>query len=183
METIAPGDDYSKAIYFHRIGRSGEAINILRKLCDANPGDIYYKETLAQTLYESGRLDESIRMYEKIYSNDKNVLIKIDYANVLIEANKKIDLAISILESSKYTEYFNADIYRLLARGYGKQNREGISLLMLAQEQMLLGNYRAAQEFLVHCLEKLDPQSEMARIKKAKYFKELLERNHATPLH
>ncbi|MDR1983030.1 MAG: M48 family metalloprotease [Holosporaceae bacterium] len=176
--TAVPNDDYSKAIYLHRIGRSTEAINLLQKLCDANPRDVYYKETLAQTLYESGRLDESIQIYEKIYNHNVNILIKIDYANVLMEANKKIDFAISMLESSKYIERFNADIYRLLAKGYGKQNKEGLSLLTLAQEQILLQNYRVAHELLINCLKKLNPKTEASSMKKAKYFKELLERDY-----
>ncbi|MDR0631706.1 MAG: M48 family metalloprotease [Holosporaceae bacterium] len=178
IKTTILSDDYSKAIYFHRMGRSKEAIDILRKLVKTNPLDIFYQETLAQTLYEAGRLEESIQIYEKIYHNDINVLIKIDYANVLIEANKKIDLAISILEATKYEDNFNSDIYRLLAKGYGKQKREGLSLLMLAQEQMLLQHYRSAQEMLTGCLKKLNKKTELSHIKKAKYFKELLEREH-----
>jgi predicted Zn-dependent protease len=175
---IAPDDDYSKAIYFHRMGKSQEATELLRKLLKTNPNDLYYRETLAQTLYEAGQLEESIRIYEKIYNKDINVLIKIDYANALIEANKNIALAVSILESAKYADYFNSDIYRLLAKGYGKQKKEGLSMLVLAQEQMLLRNYRSAHELLINSLEKLNPKTESALIKKAKYFKELLEREY-----
>jgi predicted Zn-dependent protease len=173
-----PNDNYSKAIYFHRIGRSKDAIDLLKKLLKTNPTDVFYQETLAQTLYEVGRLDESIKAYEKIYNENINVLIRIDYANALIEANKNIELAISILESAKYEDYFNSDIYRLLAKGYGKQKREGLSMLLLAQEQMLLGNYMRANELLICCLEKLNRKTESAQIKKAKYFKELLERDY-----
>ncbi|MDR0753271.1 MAG: M48 family metalloprotease, partial [Holosporaceae bacterium] len=173
-----PNDEYSKAIYFHRIGRSKDAIDLLKKLLKTNPTDIFCQETLAQTLYEIGQLDESIKIYEKICNKNTNVLIRIDYANVLIEANKNIELAISILESAKYEDYFNSDIYRLLAKGYGKQKKEGLSMLLLAQEQMLLGNYTRANELLICCLEKLNRKTESAQIKKAKYFKELLERDY-----
>jgi predicted Zn-dependent protease len=178
LRTMVPDDDYSKAVYFHRIGKSKDAITILRKLLEKNPKDIYYKETLAQTLYEDGQLEESIKNYEEIYSNEIGVLVKIDYANVLIEAGKKIDLAISILESAKYTEFFNSDIFRLLAKGYGKQNREGLAMLMLAQEQMLLGNYGFANELLMGSIAKLNKKTEQSHIKKAKYLKELIDREN-----
>jgi predicted Zn-dependent protease len=178
LRSTIPDDDYSRAVYYHRIGRSKEAIDLLRKLIKANPDDVYYKETLAQTLYESGRLEEAIEIYEKIYNKKSAILIKVDYANVLIEANRKIDLAVSILEAAKYDDYFNSDIYRLLAKAYGKQRREGLSLLNLAQEQMLLQNYRSAYELLINCLLKLDPKTQSSQIKKAKYFKELIKRDY-----
>ncbi|MDR2724406.1 MAG: M48 family metalloprotease [Holosporaceae bacterium] len=175
---LIPADDYSKAIYFHRVGRCKDAIALLRKLLKTNPNDIYYQETLAQTLYESGHLDESIRIYEKIYSKNAHVLIKIDYANVLIEANKNIELAISILESARITDYFNSDIYRLLAKAYGKQGKIAHAELILAWEQMILGNYFVAYELIISSLKKLNPETESSQIKQAKYFKELLKRDY-----
>jgi hypothetical protein len=51
-------------------------------------------------------------------------------------------------------------------------------MLTLAQEQILLQNYRVAYALLTNCLNKLNPKTEISSIKKAKYFKELLERNY-----
>jgi predicted Zn-dependent protease len=178
IRTTVPNDDYSRAIYLHRIGRSKEAIVALRNLLKANPKDVYYLETLAQTLYESGRLNEAIEIYEKIYNKNISVLIKIDYANALIEANKKLESAISILEAAKYEDYFNSDVYRLLGKAYGKRKKEGLSLLNLAQEQALLQDYQRARELLIICLGKLDQKTESSQIKKAKYLKELIERDY-----
>ncbi|MDR2766220.1 MAG: M48 family metalloprotease, partial [Holosporaceae bacterium] len=127
-----PEDDYSKAIYYHRAGKSKEAIALLRNLSKKNPLDLYQKEILAQVLYESGQLDESIKVYEQIYGKKVNDLIKIDYANVLIEADRNVDVAIRILESLKYFARFNSDIFRLLAKAYGKKGREGLAHLLLA---------------------------------------------------
>ena len=176
--TTVPDDDYSRAIYFHRIGRSKDAVELLRKLLKANPPDVYYQETLAQTLYESGQLEESIKIYKRIYNKDINVLIKIAYASVLIEANKDVELAVKILEFAKNTDYFNSEIYRLLAKAYGKQGKEGRSALMLALEQMFLGNYRTASELLTISLKKLNPKVESSFIKRAEYYRELLRRDY-----
>jgi predicted Zn-dependent protease len=178
LSSAISDDDYSRAIYFHRSGRSGEAITILRNLLKANPADTYYKEALAQILYESGKLEESIAIYEQIFSNDINTLIKIDYANVLIEAGKKIDKAISILEAAKYATHLNSDVFRLLAKGYGKKGREGLASFMLAQEQIFLQNYKKAYELLIVSLSKLNQKTENSQLKKAKYYKELLERDY-----
>ncbi|MDR2107393.1 MAG: M48 family metalloprotease [Holosporaceae bacterium] len=178
LESRIPDDDYSRAVYLHGIGKSEEAADLLKKLSKADPKNIYLKETLAQILSESGHLDESVGVYEEFYRKDLSVPTKIDYANVLIEANQKIELAISILESARCSEYFNNDICRLLAKGYGKQKKEGMSLLMLAREQILLGNYRNARRLLTACLTKLNKKTESSAIKEAEYLKELLERDY-----
>jgi hypothetical protein len=66
----------------------------------------------------------------------------------------------------------------LLAKGYGKQKREGISALMLAQEQLLLENYETASQLLSVSIGKLNPKTEQSHIKKAKYLKELIKRKN-----
>jgi predicted Zn-dependent protease len=123
-------------------------------------------------------LNEAIALYEEFYNKNLAVPIKIDYANVLIEADRNINLAISILESAKDSEYLNREIYRLLAKGYGRQKREGMSLLMSARELMLAGKYREARRLLTDCLDKLDKKTESSQRAKAKYLKELLDRDY-----
>ncbi|MDR3187237.1 MAG: M48 family metalloprotease [Holosporaceae bacterium] len=171
-------DDYSQAIYHHRCGKSAKAVALLRNLVKKNPSDLYYKETLAQVLYESGNLSEAIKIYEQICSNNVNVLINIDYANALLEANQKIDAAIEILESAKYSMHLDSDVLRLLAKAYGKKKKEGLALLMLALEQIFLGDYAKAHELLTNSLGKMNEKTEPSHYKKAKYFKELLERDY-----
>lgn len=179
---VVPKDDYPKAIYLHRSGKSKEAIDILKKLIQTNSKDIYYKETLAQFLSESGRLSEAIKYYKQICSKTSPVLMKIDFARALLEANSEIDIAISLLESAKYIDYINPEIFRLLANAYGKKDRKGLSFLMLAQEQMLLQNYRIAHDLLRNSISMMSEKTEKSHIKKARYFKELIEREHKKSL-
>ncbi len=169
-------DAYSKAVLYHRTGRYDEAISILRDLLKKNPHDKYYKETLAQIFYENGNLEESIKLYSQIYANSSNILIKIAYARALIAANKKIDLAIRILESAKYQERFESEIYRLLGKAYGMKKREGVALYFLAQEQMVLRCYAKALELIKQSLTKLNPKTEQSYIKKAKELEKIVER-------
>ena len=103
---------------------------------------------------------------------------QIDYANILIEANQNIDKAIRILESAKYKEKFDSNIYRLLAKAYGKQGLTGVASLMLAYEQMLLQNHQMAMTFVKMSLTKLNPTTEQSYIEKAKYLKTSLERDY-----
>lgn len=170
-------DDYSRAIYLHRCGKVSEAIAIMEDLSRKNPRDIFYKEALAHLLYESGNLKRSIKIYEQIYKKDLNPLIKKDYAEVLIEANHDLKRAIRILESIEYDLYFDSEIFRLLAKAYGKKDKIGIAKFMLAREQLLKGNLPAAKRLLDECLLKLDKKKECSYIKKAKYLKELISRN------
>lgn len=178
LYTSIPTDNYPRAIYLHKNGKSKEAVVILRKLIKENPKDIYYKDTIAQVLSESGQPTEAIKFYKQICNTKSHVLLKIDFARTLLEANQEVDTAISLLESAKYIDYVNPEIFRLLANAYGKKDRKGISFLMLAQEQMLLQNYRMAYELLKSSITILNKNTEISYIKKAKYFKELIERDY-----
>lgn len=170
-----PQEDYPKAIYLHRRGKSKEAMEILKKIVEKVPKDVYYKETLAQILNESGNPSEAIKYYKQIYNSKSHVLIKVDYAKALVQ-EKQADFAIKILEAAKYEDQFNPEIFRLLANAYGQKGRQGLSFFMLAQEQMLLQNYRMAYELLKSSLQLMDKKTESSYIKKAQYFKQLLER-------
>ncbi|MDR2794962.1 MAG: M48 family metalloprotease [Holosporaceae bacterium] len=178
--SLMPTDPYIKAIYLHKIGKTANALQIMQGLAASN--DIYHKEAMAQMLYESGKIAEAVKIYETICNSGTNTLIKIDYANALLELGKNIDTAISILESAKYVDCLNENVFRLLAKAYGQKGREGVSLLMLAREYMLQKNYRKAHEFLESSLKKMDKKTDASFIKKAKYLKELLERDYQLEL-
>ncbi len=172
-----PKDEYSRAIYLHRVGRVKESVEILEKLSKENPKDIFYKESLAHFLYESGDLARAIAIYKKIDRKDINPLIRKDYAEVLLEANQDIDKALRILQSIKDDELLDSNVYRLLAKGYGKKNKIGIANLMLAQEQLFIGNYDLAEKLLDCCLKQLNKKTEKSYIQKAEYLKDLIKRN------
>ena len=171
-----PKEDYPKAIFLHQNGKSTEAITILKKLVKTNPKDIYYKETLAQILTEAGNPSEAIKYYKQIYSERSHVLVKVDYAKALVQA-KQPDAAIKILEAAKYEDHLNSEIFRLLANAYGQKGRKGLSFLMLAQEQMLMQNYQIAYDLLNNSIDLMNEKTEKSYINKAKYFKQLLERD------
>lgn len=172
----APKEDYPKAIFLHQNGKSKEAIAILENLVKTNPKDTYYKETLAQILTELGKPLEAISYYKQIYNEHSHVLIKVDYAKALVQS-KQPDSAIKILEAAKYEDRINPEIFRLLANAYGQKGRKGLSFLMLAQEQILLQNYQMAHNLLKNSIGLMNPKTEESYIKKAKYFKHLLERD------
>ena len=174
------GEAYAKAICLHKVGNNKQSLEILRDLSNKNPKDIFYKETLAQFLFESGQLEDSIKIYKQIYDStpkkDLHPLIQMSYAEVLINANKDLSTAVKILESIKVKEYFDENVYRLLANAYGKQKRLGLSYLMSANEKVLLGNYTVARELLKLSLANLDKKHEKKYIEQAKYLQELIKR-------
>ncbi|MDR1551634.1 MAG: M48 family metalloprotease [Holosporaceae bacterium] len=178
VRTTAPIDEYPMAIYLHRTGRSTEAIATLRKLVAKSPEDIYLQETLAQTLYEAGLLDESIEIYKKVHSKNPHTLIKIGYARALIAAKKNLGLTISMLESIKLADDVDSEIYGLLGKAYGLEGREGMAIFTLAIEQMLLQNFSLAAEMFTACLRKLDLKKEAVAVKNAKYYIELIDREY-----
>jgi predicted Zn-dependent protease len=175
-------DEYPKAIRLHQAGKSNEAVGIMKKLIAEFPDDIYYKDTLAQILCESGKAADAVNIYRKFCNEKSHVLLKIDFAKALLEADTDVDRAISILEAAKYVDCFNDEIFRLLAKGYGKKGKRGIAFLMLAREQILLQNYDRACELLEQCLRESDKKTETAIIKKAQYFKDLIKREQQSGL-
>lgn len=175
---IIPKDDYPKAIYLHKNGKTKQAVDIMKKLVQNNPKDFYYKETLAQILSDSGHHAEAIKYYKQIYNEKIHPLIKIEYAKTLVQENKPdyTDLAIKILEKTKYKDPLNPEIFRLLATAYGQKQLKGISFFMLAQESMLMRDYEKALNLFRSSIKKLNRKTEVSYIKKAKYFIELVKR-------
>lgn len=172
----ACSDDYPKAIRLHKIGKSNEAIKILRNLVKRKP-DIYYLETLAEFLYETGQLEEAIKIYEKICQKKAiSPLIKIAYANALIAKNVRVDEAINILEAAQYLDQASSDVFRSLAKAYGLKNQEGMAHFMLAQEQMFSGNRSKALILINKAIEELKKTKQTSRLKRALYFKQLINR-------
>ena len=174
------GDEYAKAICLHKVGNNTASIKILQDLSSKNPRNIFYKETLAQFLYEAGRLKDSVQLYKQIYEStprDKlHPLIQISYAEVLIAANQDLNTAVKILETIKLKEYFDENIYRLLANAYGKQKHLGLSYLMSANEKMLMGDYLTAEELIKLSLANFDKNRDKNYIEQAEYLQELISR-------
>jgi predicted Zn-dependent protease len=178
LSTI-PSDPYAQAIYYHKSGMSKKAVEVIEKLINEHPNDIYYKDTLAQILCESGNTKKAVQVYRSICNDNSHILLKIDTAKAMIEANQYIDEAIVLLESSKYIDNIDGEIFRLLAKAYGKKNREGLSFLFLAEEQMIMKNYSTAYNLIKRSIAMMDRKTELSKIKKAKYMKSVLERDYA----
>ncbi|MBE6447532.1 MAG: hypothetical protein E7015_03570 [Alphaproteobacteria bacterium] len=169
-------DDYSIAIWKHRHGQTIQSVQLLQNLVKKEPGNVFYRETLAQCLFEQGKIGEAVTHYKFVYQHHPSPLINIGYAEALIASGKGIDIAIRILEKEKYKDSLENNIYRLLAKAYGCQKKEGISFFMLAQEQICLGNYFQAKVLLERCLRLLDKKKDASYVKKAKYFITLINR-------
>lgn len=175
-------DSYLKVIYLENIGKIAESIRIMRKLIQTNKNNIYYTEMLAQLLHENGQLEESVREYQKIYSEQVNNIIKIDYAGVLIDLAEKneekrwkcIKSALKIIEKMQYELQVDSEVFRLLGKAYGLEGNRGMSTYFIGREQLVLRNYRTALSMLRSSLKLLSPKS--TAYKTAKYLVELAKR-------
>lgn len=169
-------DDYTEAVFQHLQGKSDTAIKILQDLLKKCPDDVFYKETLAQCYYESGKIQDALKLYKEIYTKKSHILIKISYAETLIAADSNLDEAISILESAKYIECFDDRIFHLLAIAYGKKQKFGLSYLALAREKMLLSEYTAAEQLIKKSIKEFESKKDQNHLRQAKYLKELIDR-------
>lgn len=169
-------DEYGKAIYLHRIGKTADAIKILQNLVNKNNDDIYYASTLAQMLNEVQQTQTALNIYQKIYSSKINPLLKIEYASILLESKKNISTAIQILTPLQYEGRVDSDVFRLLGKAYGLCNQKGMSDYFIGREQIINGHYSAALLLFKRSLKTLPKGSR--EYEKAKYFINLINREY-----
>lgn len=182
LSTCPTENSYLKVIYLESFGRIPEAIDVLKKLIQSNKENVYYTEMLAQLLHQNGQFEESIQKYKKIYSEEVNNIIKIDYASVLIdfaEKNEKIrqkclEEVLKIIEKMQYELQVDSEVFRLLGKAYGLKGNRGMSTFFIGREQLILRHYGTAIMMLKESLKLLPKKS--SAYKSAKYLLELAKR-------
>lgn len=170
-------DDYIKAMHLIACGRHKEAIGILKKFIKEHFEDVYAKDMLAQAFFESGNAQESVKIYQQIYSKKAHTLIRLNYAKALIEADKDINLAIKILTKIRHDEIHGSEVFHWLAKAYAKQGREGPADLMLAYEQFTRQDFKTARQLSKRAEAKLDKIKDKSYIRQNKDLMSILERS------
>jgi len=138
---------YARAIAYYRKGDLEAALRLNNQLIAEYPKDPYFQELKGQILFENGDVTKAIDAYRQAIEKAPNApLIRVSYAQALIESNRKAAFyeAIQELLKAKATENEMPFLWRLFAIAYGKTNQMNLSALALAEEAMLTGQHQNA---------------------------------------
>lgn len=135
---------YARAIALYRRNQTADAQAEIDKLIAAEPKNPWFHELKGQMLFEGGRIEESIPPLAKAAEYaPRSGLIRTAYAHALLEAREKREArtqqAVEELQRALRSEPQSSRIHRLLATAYGRQGKEGLSRLHLAEEAALRG--------------------------------------------
>ena len=153
---------YARAIAFYRQGFYKKAIELLTRIRADYIAPAYIDELIGQIFYENGKISASIEHYRKAVQMMPHVfLFKFGLAQSLIAQNTSTSLkeAENILEEIKNIEPKNISIWQFLSVVYGRQKQMGAMALALAEKEILLENWSAADQQARRALHFLKPGS------------------------
>ncbi len=137
---------YGQAIAWYRKNKSDKAITLIEGLLKEEPKNPYFHELKAQIYFEQGKIAQSLPPYaQAVEYAPKSGLIRAAYGHALLESGKISD-AILQFQRSLQTEPRSSRTHRLLGIAYGKQGKEGLSRLHLAEEALLTNKLDFAEK-------------------------------------
>lgn len=131
---------YGMAIAHYRQGRIEQALAILRELQKLEPSNGYIPELRGQVLFEQGRISEAVEAYRAALKLlPEEALIHLSLAQSLLQNEKSSsDEALRhLLQARARGEQNTPMVHRFLAIAYGRQGKEGLAKLSLAEEALL----------------------------------------------
>ena len=150
---------YARAIAAMQAGDVTASIREIDALIEAEPENPYFHELKGQTLYESGRVEESIGPYEQAnLLKPDQPLLEVGLAQSLSQRGGEEDLlrAEELLRSALITEPENAFAWRELSIALHKLGRNGEADVAYAEAALNMGNYPDANVFAGRALKKLE---------------------------
>jgi predicted Zn-dependent protease len=151
---------YAKAIALYRLPDLPAALDAIDALLVEHPDDPYFHELKGQMLFENGHIQEAVAPYRKaVELRPDAALLRVGLAQALVEsgapdANAE---AIADLEEAVGREPTNAGAWRLLGIAQGRDGREGVSNLSLAEYALLIGKQDDARLYARRAEGKIDP--------------------------
>jgi predicted Zn-dependent protease len=160
---------YARAIAWYRKGQMDRALSVLDPLIDVEPMNPYLYELKGQILFEAGRIAQSIAPYSRAANLAPHAgLIRIAYGHALLEAQGEpgqfLPEAIRQLEQAVETETHAPEAHYFLAMAYGRQGKEGLSRLHLA-EKYAMENRMDLADREAHLAVRLLPERSPGRLR------------------
>ncbi len=144
-------DIYANAIADFKETKIQNALDKTDKLIAAQPNNPYFYELKGQILFESGHVDESIKVYEQAYNLLPNAsLIRLALAQALIESGtdenrqQAIEHLLYITARDKYLP----DAWYFLHVAYGQNKQFDLANYVKIEYLMLTGKYGEVKKLL-----------------------------------
>lgn len=151
---------YAKAIALYRLPDLPAAIAAIDGLLAEHPDDPYFHELKGQMLFENGRIEDAISPYRRAVELRPDApLLRVGLAQALIESGApgaNAD-AVAHLEEAVGREPTNAGAWRLLGIAQGRDGREGVSNLSLAEYALLIGKEEDARMYAHRAEARMEP--------------------------
>jgi predicted Zn-dependent protease len=151
---------YARAIANYRVPDLPRALAEIDGLIAEYPDNPYFHELKGQILFENGRVEAAIDPYrEAVRLAPDSPLLEIGLARALVEAGgeQRNREAIGYLEEAMQGEPTNAFGWRLLGIAQGREGREGLSNLSLAEYALLVGKTEDARLYARRAESRIDP--------------------------
>lgn len=140
---------YGRAIAYLQGSQINESLAEIDSLLKEYPQDAFFWDVKGQILFESGKIQEAAKAYEKAVHFYPNIpLLRVNLAHALIESNDNAHLerAYAELLRAKTEEPDNPFTHRLLAIYYGKKEQTGLAALSLAEMALEVGDLQSAKQ-------------------------------------
>lgn len=148
---------YAYAIMHYQQKNYDAAVEIFDGLIADNPQNPYFIEMKAQTLRDSGQLEQAEIYYKQALTMVSNApLIQVALAHVMIEQQKNTTEVEDLLLSSLQSDKRDSRAFRLLATIKGRQGLEADAQYYLAEEAVSQGQGKEAQRLLILATESGD---------------------------
>ncbi len=141
---------YARAIAYYKVPDIKKSLHEIDLLLTDYPNEPFFNELKGQILFENGRIQESIKYYNKANDFIKNsALIKISLATAQISAEDEglLPSAINNLEQALIIEKNNVFAWRQLAIAYGRSGDLAMSNIALAEEALRLRKKQDVNKF------------------------------------
>jgi len=140
---------YGRAVALWRLGQIDPALDLINQLIAVEPKNPYFHQAKAQMLFENGRIPDSIAAFKTAAAlaptgTDE---IHVEYAQALLEKEDpaNLQLAIEELNTAAKVQTQNPSLHRFFAIAYGRQGKEAMAKLELAEEAVLIDKPRTAR--------------------------------------
>lgn len=150
---------YARAVAMMKEARTGEAINELQPLIEAEPLNAFFHELKGQVLLEGGRIADSIPPLREAAKLSKHETISVLLAQALIANNtaEGDEEAMTILQHVVRTDPDMPAAWQQLAVVHGRRGDIGLSTLASAEQYLRSGQPQFAREQIGRALHLLKP--------------------------
>lgn len=151
----ALSDKYALAIALYRDKKIPQSLQKIDELITLNPDNPFFYELKGQFLFETGRVDEAIRAYEKAVNLlPRAPLIRLALGQALTESEQKQAPEKAVFHLSRVVtqDAYIPEAWRLLAIAHGKNKNIPMADYAMAEYYQLIGNTKEARRLAERAL-------------------------------